>query len=163
VLETGYFFVFPYQPGIFENPAFSLPSLTPIQIVVPDLPVSFVNTLPIGIGNPVLVIGGISLFPGPGFGAPTFTLPPHIIPSIIASNGTPPLVVAHPGIVPPPESNNPPGTTIPNPNPNPNPPSGTPDPIDSEPPPVFEPIPEPSTLWMVGLAAVAVGLTRRRP
>ena len=154
VLETGYYFVFPYQPAIFENPTFSLPVLTPFPIVVPDLPVSFVNNLPIGIGHPVVVSvpGGIPFLPGPGIAPPTFTIPPHIIPSIIASNPTPPLVVSPPGVVPPPDSTVPPTTPI-------VPPVGPP---DSEPPPVFAPIPEPSTLWMVGLAAVAVGLIRRR-
>ena len=120
-------------------PGIVLPSAIPPPEFVRNVgPPGFTNAGPIGLGNPPLgfaenlIVTGLLLPPG-------FVFPPAV------SDGNPPIEVAValpiPILLPPGESNPPPETQA---------------------PPAFEPVPEPSTLWLVSAAAALLFLKWKR-
>ncbi len=155
VLQSGYFWLFPYQPSPIQTPAFNPPVNPPLLVVVYELtfPSPYYSTYPIGVNGPSQFYYDYSLPYLPGFETPW-------IPPLLVSGGTPPFVYyppnsPQPPIVFPPIL--PPGTSLP-------PPSVVIEIIETNPPPDFEHIPEPSTAWMVGLAAALwFAWIKRRP
>ena len=139
------------QPILLPPPSILLPPITPIQLVLNFGPPGFVNGGPIGFGNPPFGFVEIPIFPGLLL-PPLFLFPPTV------SGGSPPIVVAGPAILPPGGVVLPPGES----HPPPTGPPGVPTPPETTPPPAFEPIPEPSTLWLVSAAAVALLLLKRK-
>jgi hypothetical protein len=121
------------------------------------LPPFFIGGHPIGIGGPVFFIGDLQFPPS------VFVPPTYFPPSILSPGGTPPFLFIPPSVVVPPGESNPPPPV--------GPPTGPPtvrpeDPVgppNAEPPPVFHPVPEPSTLGMVALAAALIYLLKRMP
>ena len=148
------------QPLTIPPPGILLPSIRPIEIARLDLPPSFIGAGPIGIGGPVFYLGELPLPPS------IFVPPIYSSPTILISGGSPPLLYVPPTVVTPPGESNPP-TAKPPTGPPAEPPTGGPgDPVNppnTEPPPVFQPIPEPSTLGMVALAAALMFLLKRMP
>lgn len=124
-----------------------LPSITPIEISVLNFPFVYLQGGLFGFGSPVITLVDIPLIPALPI-LPNFHPLQFFPPSFSLSQGSPPVLIASlDPVVPPIESNGPPG--------NGNPPVVPPlPPPNTEPPPVFQPIPEPATVWMVGLAAV---------
>jgi hypothetical protein len=115
-----------------------LPSITPIEISVLNFPFVFLQSGPIGFGSPIITLLDVPLIPALPI-LPSFNPLQFFPPSFSLSSGSPPILIAAlDPVVPPIESNRPPDNTSP----------------PTEPPPVFQPIPEPATVWMVGLAAV---------
>lgn len=147
-LETGYFGVFPVPPSSFDTPSLPVP-----PVVLPPFPVvynwpgpTFYTYPPTGLETPPFIgWGGVPLFPGGDVPNPFPGLPPYVNPPFYVREGTPPFVVPPDTVIPPGETTNPPS-----------------DPPNNEPPPGFEIIPEPSTVWMVGLAAVVLLLAGTR-
>ena len=144
-------------PLTIPPPGILLPSITPIEIARVDLPPFFIGGHPIGIGGPVFFIGDLQFPPS------VFVPPTYFPPSILSPGGTPPFLFIPPSVVVPPGESNPPPPV--------GPPTGPPtvrpeDPVvppNAEPPPVFHPVPEPSTLGMVALAAALIYLLKRMP
>lgn len=153
LILLGYNYVFPLQRPILDNPTFAPPPAGSVLIAINTFPPFFVNN-PTGPGAPPLIAFEPPVFAGPAFAVPGVLPPVFNISTFLVSGGSPPLVVASATTpVPPGGSTAPIGG--PNPDPNPNPP-------EIQKPPTFELIPEPSTLWMVGLAALMLAMLRPR-
>ena len=147
------------QPLTIPPPGILLPSIRPIEIARLDFPPSFIGGLPIGIGGPVFYFSDLP---------PSIFVPPiYSSPTILVSGGTPPLLYVPPALITPPGESNPPPIKPPTGPPVVPPKDGPGDPPmkppDTEPPPVFQPIPEPSTPGMVALAAALMYLLKRKP
>ncbi len=118
-------------PGILQ------PLITPIEIARVDFPPFLIGGLPIGIGGPVFFFGDLQFPPS------VFVPPVYFPPSIFTPGGTPPLLFVPPSVVVPPGESNPPPPGVPPAAPTTVRPV---DPVvapDTEPPPAFQPVPEP--------------------
>jgi len=166
ILQSGYWFLVAYVPNILENPTFSLPPLSPVFLAVNVLSPVFGAVTPIGIGSSLFPVFQLPSLTGSVITIPGELPPVYNISTFQISNGTPPFIVS------PPSSVVPPGGSNSNPDPNPggpggggggsNPPGTPPNPPSIEEPPAFQPIPEPSTFGMVGLAALMFVLVKRK-
>lgn len=138
---TGGSVVTIYNPPLFVStaaqpltvpPGFVLPlAISPLEFVRNVGPPGFTNVGPIGLGNPPTEFVENLIVTGLLL-PPRFDFPPAV------TDGNPPIVVA-----------------VANPTLNLNPPPET------QAPPAFEPIPEPSTLWLVSAAAALLFLKRK--
>ncbi len=132
-------------------PGIVLPSaISPPEFVRNVGPPGFTNAGPIGLGNPPLGFVGNLIVTG-------LLLPPRFVFPPAVTGGNPPIevAVAIPIALPPGESNLPPDRP-PTVNPNLLPPPET------QAPQAFEPVPEPSTLWLVSAAAALLFLKWKR-
>ncbi len=146
------------QPLNIPPPGILLPSITPVEVALNQLPPNFINGAPIGIGSHIFYFIDNPL-------PPVLFIPPvYFAPPIVISGPTPPSIFIPPGVVVPPVIVTPGGPPVGPPvGPPAGPPGETPGPPQTEPPPAFQPIPEPATLGMVALAAALIYLLKRTP
>ena len=139
-------------------PVSILPSaITPIEIVLNFGPSGFTNNGPIGFGYPPLGFVEIPIISSAVL-PPTYVFPPTV------AIGNPPIEVVVLTPLPPGENIPPPPTGVPGSPSSPSSPNAPAPatPPETQAPPAFEPIPEPSTLLLVSAAAALLLLKRKR-